>query len=53
MFHGQPLLVIPKTVLLSETVKGVLPIGIRDFVADKVLGIYHTMDDFTGRKKKY
>lgn len=52
MLHGQPLLVMPKTVLLSETVKGVLPIGIRDFVADKVLGIYHTMDDFTGRKKK-
>ena len=49
MLHGQPLLVMPKTVLLSETVKGVLPIGIRDFVADKVLGIYHTMEDFTGR----
>jgi len=40
---------MPRTVILSETVKGILPVGVRDFVADKVLGIYHTMDDFTGR----
>lgn len=50
MLRGQPMLVMPKTVMVSEVVKGVLPIGVRDFVADKVLGIYHTMDDFTGRK---
>jgi NAD(P)-dependent dehydrogenase (short-subunit alcohol dehydrogenase family) len=50
MLRGQPLLVMPRTVLLSETVKGVLPVGVRDFVADRVLGIYHTMDDFTGRE---
>lgn len=50
MLRGHAMVVMPKTVLLSETVKGVLPIGVRDFVADKVLGIYHTMDDFTGRK---
>lgn len=50
MLKGQPMLVMPKTVLVSEVAKGVLPIGVRDFVADKVLGIYHTMDDFTGRK---
>lgn len=50
MLRGQAMLVMPKTVLVSEVAKGVLPIGVRDFVADKVLGIYHTMDDFTGRK---
>ena len=50
MLRGQAMLVMPKTVLVSEIAKGVLPIGVRDFVADKVLGIYHTMDDFTGRK---
>ncbi|MEI2715032.1 MAG: SDR family NAD(P)-dependent oxidoreductase [Nocardioides sp.] len=51
MLKGQPLLVMPKTVLISEAAKGVLPLGLRDFVADKVLGIYNTMDDFTGREK--
>lgn len=50
MLKGQPMVVLPKTVLISEAAKGVLPIGVRDFVADKVLGIYNTMDDFTGRK---
>ncbi|CUR61481.1 putative short chain dehydrogenase [metagenome] len=49
MLKGQPMLVLPRTVLISEVAKGLLPIGVRDFVADKVLGIYHTMDDFTGR----
>ncbi len=51
MLKGQAMLVMPKTVMVSELAKGVLPIGVRDFVADKVLGIYHTMDDFTGRKE--
>ena len=23
--------------------------GVRDFIADHVIGVYHTMDDFTGR----
>jgi hypothetical protein len=22
---------------------------VRDFIADHVIGVYHTMDDFTGR----
>lgn len=50
MLRGQPLLVMPRTAMLSEVTKGVLPVGVRDFIADKVLGIYHTMDDFTGRR---
>lgn len=49
MLGGRPMLVLPRTVLISEVAKGLLPVGVRDFVADKVLGIYHTMDDFTGR----
>ncbi len=52
MLRGKPFLVMPKTVQLSEAVKGILPIGMRDFIADKVLGIYHTMDDFHGRPDK-
>lgn len=51
MLRGQALLVMPRTVMISEVAKGVLPIGVRDFVADKVLGIYHTMEDFTGRSE--
>ena len=44
------MLVLPRSVTISEIAKGILPIGVRDFVADKVLGIYHTMDDFTGHQ---
>ena len=49
MLAGRPFVVLPKTVMLSEMLKGVLPTGVRDFVAEHVIGVYHTMDDFTGR----
>lgn len=49
MLAGRPFVVLPKTVLLSEMLKGVLPIGVRDFIADHVIGVYSTMEDFTGR----
>ena len=49
MLAGSPFVVLPKTVMLSEMLKGVLPIGVRDFIADHVIGVYHTMEDFTGR----
>ena len=47
--EGRPFVVMPKTVQLGEMLKGVVPIGVRDFIADHVVGVYHTMDDFTGR----
>ena len=49
MLVGSPFVVLPKTVMLSEMLKGVIPIGVRDFIADHVIGVYHTMDEFTGR----
>lgn len=49
MLAGSPFVVLPKTVMLSEVLKGVIPIGLRDFIADHVIGVYHTMEDFTGR----
>ena len=49
MLAGRPFVVMPKTVMLSEMLKGVVPTGVRDFIADHVIGVYHTMDDFTGR----
>jgi short-subunit dehydrogenase len=49
MLAGHPFVVLPKTVMLSEILKGVVPTGVRDFIAEHVIGVYHTMDDFTGR----
>ena len=49
MLAGRAFVVLPKTVMLGEALKGVLPTGVRDFIADRVFGVYHTMDDFTGR----
>ncbi|GGC65726.1 SDR family oxidoreductase [Hoyosella rhizosphaerae] len=49
MKKGAPFVIMPKTVLLSEAFKGLLPTGVRDFVAGRVLGVYKTMEDFTGR----
>ncbi|TSE00058.1 SDR family oxidoreductase [Skermania sp. ID1734] len=49
MKKGAPFVVLPKTVVLSEVFKGILPTGVRDFVAGRVLGVYKTMEDFTGR----
>ncbi len=50
MRKGKPLLVMPKTVLLGEAMKGVLPLPVRDFVAGRLIGVHRTMEDFTGRK---
>jgi short-subunit dehydrogenase len=47
--RGRPFVVLPKTVQLGEILKGVVPTDVRDFLADRVFGVYHTMDEFTGR----
>lgn len=52
MLAGRPFVVLPKTVMLSEMLKGVVPTGVRDFIADHVIGVYHTMDEFTGRTER-
>ena len=49
MLGGQAFVVLPRTVMLSEVMKGLVPVGVRDFIADNIIGVYHTMDDFTGR----
>lgn len=51
MLSGSPFVVLPRTVMLSEVLKGVVPIGVRDFIADHVIGVYHTMEDFVGRSE--
>lgn len=49
MLAGDSFVVMPKTVVLSEVLKGLVPIGVRDFIGDRVFGVYHTMEDFKGR----
>jgi len=49
MCSGGSFVVLPRTVMLSEVLKGLVPIGVRDFIADNIIGVYHTMEDFTGR----
>lgn len=49
MLDGRPFVLLPRTIQLSEVLRGIVPIGVRDFLADHVFGVYHSMDDFTGR----
>ena len=46
---GKPMLYMPWTVYLSKIFKGLLPLFLWDFVADKIFGVYKTMEDFKGR----
>lgn len=48
MLNGGPFLVIPWTARLNKVLSGLLPVGIRDFLLDKV-GVYNSMEEFTGR----
>ena len=52
MIRGKKnLLILPPMARISTLVKGILPQGAYDWVADKIFGVYHTMDQFTGRTK--
>ena len=51
MHKGKPFLVMPKSVLLNETMKGVLPVPARDLISGKVIRVHDTMENFTGRKE--
>ncbi|UYQ76138.1 SDR family NAD(P)-dependent oxidoreductase [Glutamicibacter sp. JL.03c] len=49
MLAGQPLVLMPWTSKLGQLLRGVLPRPAWDFVAGKIIGVYHLMDGFTGR----
>ncbi|KAA9155988.1 SDR family NAD(P)-dependent oxidoreductase [Microbacterium lushaniae] len=49
MLRGAPIVMRPWTVKLAMAVRGVLPTRAWDLVADKVFGVYSSMDHFTGR----
>ena len=49
MKRGKAIVYKPFTVSLSGLVKGILPLPIWDWVAEHILRIYNSMDNFTGR----
>ncbi|WP_193057624.1 SDR family NAD(P)-dependent oxidoreductase [Glutamicibacter arilaitensis] len=52
MLAGTPLVLMPWTSKLGQFLRGALPRPAWDFVADKVIGVYHSMDEFTGRTRE-
>lgn len=50
MLHGTPLVLLPWTSKLGQMLRGVLPRPAWDLLAEKVLKIYGSMDEFKGRK---
>lgn len=49
MKKGSALVVMPWTSRLNRAISGLLPLRVRDFYLNTV-GVYHSMDEFTGRK---
>lgn len=49
MLAGSPLVLMPWTARLGQFLRGVLPRPVWDFLAQHVLGIYRSMDQFSGR----
>ncbi|HSW14109.1 MAG TPA: SDR family oxidoreductase [Solimonas sp.] len=52
MKKGRARLILPWTVYLSNALKGLLPLVVYDFIANHIMGIYKTMDEFKGRDGK-
>ena len=50
MLAGKPMLMLPWSVGLAKTLKGVLPTRAWDALAGRVFGVYGSMDGFTGRR---
>jgi short-subunit dehydrogenase len=50
MLAGKPMLLLPWSVGLAKTLRGVLPLRVWDVLADRVFGVHTSMNDFTGRR---
>ena len=50
MLAGTPLVLMPWTSKLGQMLRGMLPRVAWDYLAEHVLGVYRSMDGFTGRK---
>jgi all-trans-retinol dehydrogenase (NAD+) len=51
MLAGRPFLMLPWSVGLAKTLKGVLPTRAWDAIAGRVFGVYNSMENFTGRQR--
>lgn len=51
MIKGGPFVILPWTSRLNKVLGGVLPVKLRDGFLNLV-GVYHSMEEFTGRDKK-
>lgn len=49
MLAGRPLLLLPRRAHLIRVLRGMLPLRAWDFLADRVLGVYRSMETFHGR----
>jgi short-subunit dehydrogenase len=49
MKSGKPFLTMPLMVRVSMACRGLLPIRLWDFIAGRIFGVYHSMDQFKGR----
>jgi short-subunit dehydrogenase len=49
MQKGSAFVLMPKTILVSEAMKGLLPTGLRDLIGGRIIGVHKTMEDFVGR----
>lgn len=49
MLQGKAMVYTPWTVKLALACRGVLPVCVWDWVADKVFGVYSSMDEFKGK----
>ncbi|WP_378731326.1 SDR family NAD(P)-dependent oxidoreductase [Nocardia brasiliensis] len=50
MKNGTPLVILPWTSRLNKALSGILPVKLRDLFLNSV-GVYRSMEEFTGRKK--
>jgi all-trans-retinol dehydrogenase (NAD+) len=51
MLNGGPFLIMPWTSRVNNAFLRLLPVKVRDFYLDRA-GVYHSMDEFTGRRAK-
>ena len=51
MLAGKPELVLPRSIGVARALKGVLPPRAWDAIAGPILGVYSSMDEFTGRSR--
>ena len=49
MLAGRPMLMLPWTVGLAKALRGALPLPVWDVIADRVFGVYRSMDKWVGR----